>query len=71
MDDSIDAILNKLDLNPDNGLKKETRLPVTFWISEDHKRKYDLIQCQTKRQLGKMLTEIIKQSIDKIEQKLV
>lgn len=42
-------------------------LPITFWLPEEYKMKYELIQNKSKRKLGKLLQKVLMKSIDKID----
>lgn len=41
--------------------------PITLWIPEEYKAKYDFLQDKTKRRFGKFLKEVLIKSIDKVE----
>jgi hypothetical protein len=66
MSKSIEELISTFDKKSLEPTIQETRHPVTFWISESYKKKYDMIQIKSRRRLGKLLTEIITQSIDRI-----
>ena len=66
MSKSIEELISTFDKKSLEPPVPETRHPVTFWISESYKKKYDMIQVKSRRRLGKLLTEIITQSIDRI-----
>lgn len=40
--------------------------PITIWISEEMKAKYDLIQLRSKLKFGKFIKWVIEKSIDKV-----
>lgn len=66
MSKSIEELISTFDKKSLEPPVQETRHPITFWITETYKKKYDIIQTKSRRRLGKLLTEIITQSIDKI-----
>lgn len=52
-----------------NNLNKfsEPRQAITIWVPSEYKTKYDMIQSASKRQFGKLVRELLKKSIDKID----
>lgn len=66
MGKTIDDMIKGFEENQSEDLVEEKRYPVTFWIPQRYKEQYDVIQAKSKRRLGKLLTEIITKSIDRI-----
>lgn len=72
--DSADSLFQNIDSlfqNVQNVLKpsdEPERIEcVSFWLPEKYKAKFDLLQSRTNRKAGKLLQEVLKKSIDKID----
>jgi hypothetical protein len=63
-DVSIDSLLENLISTNSSPVHRENEKPVTTWLPEDSKEKYDRIQDATSRKFSKTLKEIIIRSID-------
>lgn len=67
MNDTIDSLVAAFDLSQMPGDGPEELSPVTFWLPVEYKAKYDLLQERSKRRFGKVLKEIIKRSMDRVD----
>ncbi len=63
---TIDEMINGFEKNQSEQPSEERRRPITFWLPERYKEQYDVLQAKSKRRLGKLLTEIVIQSIDRV-----
>lgn len=67
--DSLDSIFENFNpvFSHDSEWNPEANKPLTFWLPDEYKAKYDLLQERTKRKFGKLLKEVLKRSIDRVE----
>ena len=66
---TIDSILDGFDKLKVNDEVEVNKKPITFWLPEEYKVKYEMLQGMTKNKFGKLLQEVVKKSIDKIDTK--
>jgi hypothetical protein len=64
MRDSLENEEQEFDINSSKTTKK-TRKAVTFWITEDYKDKYDVVQENSDRRFCKHLNKLLMREIDK------
>lgn len=58
------------EFKPDaNNEEKVIKAGLTLWVPEEYKSKFDVLQELTGRRFGKLLQEVVKKSIDKIDTK--
>lgn len=62
---SLDSILDNLDASSFKAERPVKLVCVAFWLPEDCKTKYDILQDRTNLKFGKFLKEMIKKSIEK------
>lgn len=60
---SIDALLEQFD-HDETEIKGRKKIPITLWVTEDSKRKYDAIQAKNRR-FSRVLREIVEASIER------
>jgi hypothetical protein len=65
-DQSIDSLIENFDISEGKDENRATLNPFTFWLPHAYKIKYDQIQMRSKRKFGKILKEVLKRSIDKV-----
>lgn len=63
----IDSILRDFNVNLKRSEDNEGSKTLTLLIPKKYKTKYDLLQQLTNKSFGKLLQEIVKKSIDKID----
>lgn len=63
---TIDDMVKGFDTLKDNKKEDEKKYPITFWVPESCKQQYDLIQAKSQRRLGKLLSHIVVQSIERV-----
>lgn len=66
---TIDSIIDDFKIDERDAKGPEKTEPVTFWLPVEYKRRYDRLQELSKQKFGKVLKEVIKHSIDRVEQK--
>lgn len=59
--------LEKFDLSKVKVVEPVKKLPVTFWLPDDYKFKFGLIQNQSKNEFGKHIQKMIMKLIDSVE----
>ena len=65
---SIDEILKGFDPAAETDTSfHENHTPLTIWLPMSTKAKYDSLQERSRKRFGKVLKQIIIQSIDKVE----
>lgn len=63
---SLDSILESFTIDPTYVDLPKVK-PITIWIPEEQKEKYDHIQALTKRKFARLLREVIVTSIDRVD----
>lgn len=59
--------IEKFDLSKVKVVEPVKKLPVTFWLPDDYKLKFGLIQNQSKNEFGKHIQKMIMSLIDSID----
>ena len=65
--DSIDMIVENFDVSQfvvEHGTGRGG--PITVWLPNEHKAKYDELQSTSGRKFGKLLKEVLKRTIDQV-----
>jgi diadenosine tetraphosphate (Ap4A) HIT family hydrolase len=65
---SLDSILDDLGTDLFSTDERPETKPVTMWIPNEYKSKYDELQEQSKKKFGKKLQELVMASIDRVYQ---
>jgi hypothetical protein len=65
---ALDALLGEFDASEGANNPEPTK-HVTFWISAEHKTRYDAIQARTGRRFSKKLRELIQAAIELAEKR--
>jgi CRISPR/Cas system CSM-associated protein Csm2 small subunit len=66
-DSMLEDFLDTINTELSNEKFHTNHKPMTLWIPKVYKMKFDLIQGRTNRKFGKILKEVIKKSIDKVD----
>lgn len=64
---SIDDIFHEFELEFDKDESAEKHKPVSFWIPEKSKAKYDKIQEKSRQKFGKKIRDVVVALIDRID----
>lgn len=65
--DSIDTIVENFDFAEFTNEHSTGRGgPITVWLPNEHKAKYDELQTSSGRKFGKLLKEVLKRTIDQV-----
>lgn len=64
---NLDSVFDNLQSDLSDHVVISQRQAITIWLPDEYKIKYDLLQERTKRRFGKLVKELLKKSIDKID----
>jgi hypothetical protein len=67
----LDSLFNDLDYEFTEKVSSNDRMPITLWVPKEYHTKYERIQELSHKKFGKKLKEIVKQSIDLVDEKFV
>ncbi len=54
-------------LAPEDPAPRAESKPITFWLGDEHKAKFDLLQSKSKKKFGKFLKQVLEKTIDGVE----
>lgn len=63
----IDSVFKDFESNLTDNHDTPSRQAITIWVPDEYKAKYDKLQEITKRKFGKLVKEVVKKSIDKVQ----
>jgi hypothetical protein len=65
--ETIDSIFSNLDKSLLSNTPSIETKAVTFWLPEDYKNKFDLLQEKSGKKVGKLIQRVIKESLDRLD----